>query len=208
MAADLYSPVAPDSTDSYPSLWFACIAEIADASWLQAPSGLGNHSRWEIIRLVAENNILRQLNTGANLVNVFQGNVAPGNTHYAQCFCQDNAEVYAGLRAPVFLAGLVNDSDAASQYSNAMKTIKTGLLALFVPGQNRFKTYYNEADYPDTPGDARFVQKTVSLLLRGVLVCWIHLLNRYNMDYPFWMPSRKIILIYLHRITQALILSP
>lgn len=159
VAADLYSPVAPDSTDSYPSLWFACIAEIADASWLQAPAGIGNHSRWEIIRLVAENNILRQLNTDANLVNVFQGNVAPGNTHYAQCFCQDNAEVYAGLRALVFLARLVNDSDAASQYSNAMKTIKTGLLALFVPGQNRFKTYYNEADYPDTPGDARFVQK-------------------------------------------------
>lgn len=159
VAADLYSPVAPDSTDSYPSLWFACIAEIADAAWLSASSGVGDYSRWHVIRQVAENNILRQINVKANLVNVFQGDIAPGNTHYAQCFCQDNAEVWAGLRALVFLAGLVNDSDASSQYEAAMKTIKQGLLDLFVPAQSRFKTYYDESDYPDEPSNDRFVQK-------------------------------------------------
>ncbi|EFH5537795.1 TPA: prophage tail fiber N-terminal domain-containing protein [Escherichia coli] len=159
VAADLYSPVAPDSTDSYPSLWFSCIAEIADASWLSASSGIGDYSRWHVIRQVAEHNILRQINVKANLVNVFQGNIAPGNTHYAQCFCQDNAEVWAGLRALVFLAGLVNDSDASSQYEATMKTIKQGLLGLFVPAQSRFKTYYDESDYPAEPSDDRFVQK-------------------------------------------------
>lgn len=159
VAADLYSPVAPDSTDSYPSLWFACIAEIADAAWLSASSGIGDYSRWHVIRQVAEHNILRQINVKANLVNVFQGNIAPGNTHYAQYFCQDNAEVWAGLRALVFLAGLVNDSEAASQYEAAMKTIKQGLLGLFVPAQSRFKTYYDESDYPAEPSNDRFVQK-------------------------------------------------
>ncbi|MBN6451315.1 prophage tail fiber N-terminal domain-containing protein [Escherichia coli] len=159
VAADLYSPVAPDSTDSYPSLWFACIAEIADAAWLSASSGIGDYSRWHVIRQVAEYNILRQINVKANLVNVFQGDIAPGNTHYAQCFCQDNAEVWAGLRALVFLAGLVNDSEAASQYEAAMETIKQGLLGLFVPAQSRFKTYYDESDYPAEPSDGRFVQK-------------------------------------------------
>ncbi len=159
VSADLRSPVAPDSTDSYSSLWFACVAEFADSDWLQAPSGIGDYTRWHILKRVAECNITRQMNTTAGLVNVFQGNQAPGGRDYAQCFCQDNAEVYSGLRALVCLAGMVEDTDAASQYSAAMKTIKQGLLALFVPEQNRFKTYYNETDYPEEPGDARFVQK-------------------------------------------------
>lgn len=159
VASDLRTPVAPDSTDSYPSLWFACIAEIADAAWLSESSGIGDYSRWEVIKQVAESNILSQLNAEANLVNVFQGNTAPGNTDYALCFCQDNAEVYAGLRALRTLAALAGDSSAVTEYTTAMQTIKAGLLALFVPEQKRFLTYYNEVDYPSEPSAARFVQK-------------------------------------------------
>ncbi len=40
-----------------------------------------------------------------------------------------------------------------------MKTIRAGLLALFVPEQKRFLTYYNETDYPAEPGEGRFVDK-------------------------------------------------
>ncbi|WP_252517431.1 prophage tail fiber N-terminal domain-containing protein, partial [Escherichia coli] len=156
---DLYTPVAPDSTDSYPALWFACIAEFADSAWLQEPAGIGGSSRWEIIKQVAKFNIVAEINPVASLVNVFQHNLAPGDRAYAQCFCQDNAEVYAGLRALKTLADLAGDTTAATEYTAAMKTIRAGLLALFVPEQKRFLTYYNETDYPAEPGEGRFVDK-------------------------------------------------
>ncbi|WP_258126118.1 prophage tail fiber N-terminal domain-containing protein [Escherichia coli] len=159
VAPDLYTPVAPDSTDSYPALWFACIAEFADSAWLQEPAGIGGSSRWEIIKQVAKFNIVAEINPVASLVNVFQHNLAPGNRAYAQCFCQDNAEVYAGLRALKTLADLAGDTTAATEYTAAMKTIRAGLLALFVPEQKRFLTYYNETDYPAEPGEGRFVDK-------------------------------------------------
>ncbi len=156
---DLYTPVAPDSTDSYPALWFACIAEFADSAWLQEPAGIGGSSRWEIIKQVAKFNIVAEINPVASLVNVFQHNLAPSDRAYAQCFCQDNAEVYAGLRALKTLADLAGDTTAATEYTAAMKTIRAGLLALFVPEQKRFLTYYNETDYPAEPGEGRFVDK-------------------------------------------------
>ncbi|MFH3288721.1 prophage tail fiber N-terminal domain-containing protein [Escherichia coli] len=159
VAPDLYTPVAPDSTDSYPALWFACIAEFADSAWLQEPAGIGGSSRWEIIKQVAKFNIVAEINPVASLVNVFQHNLAPGDRAYAQCFCQDNAEVYAGLRALKTLADLAGDTTAATEYTAAMKTIRAGLLALFVPEQKRFLTYYNETDYPAEPGEGRFVDK-------------------------------------------------
>lgn len=159
VAPDLYTPVAPDSTDSYPALWFACIAEFADSTWLQESAGIGGSSRWEIIKQVAKFNIVAEINPVASLVNVFQHNLAPGDRAYAQCFCQDNAEVYAGLRALKTLADLAGDTTAATEYTAAMKTIRAGLLALFVPEQKRFLTYYNETDYPAEPGEGRFVDK-------------------------------------------------
>ncbi|MBA7739045.1 prophage tail fiber N-terminal domain-containing protein [Escherichia marmotae] len=159
VAPDLYTPVAPDSTDSYPALWFACIAEFADSTWLQEPAGIGGSSRWEIIKQVAKFNIVAEINPVASLVNVFQHNLAPGDRAYAQCFCQDNAEVYAGLRALKTLADLAGDTTAVTEYTAAMKTIRAGLLALFVPEQKRFLTYYNETDYPAEPGEGRFVDK-------------------------------------------------
>ncbi|MGV6310980.1 prophage tail fiber N-terminal domain-containing protein, partial [Escherichia coli] len=159
VAPDLYTPVAPDSTDSYPALWFACIAEFADSTWLQESAGIGGSSRWEIIKQVAKFNIVAEINPVASLVNVLQHNLAPGDRAYAQCFCQDNAEVYAGLRALKTLADLAGDTTAATEYTAAMKTIRAGLLALFVPEQKRFLTYYNETDYPAEPGEGRFVDK-------------------------------------------------
>lgn len=89
-----------------------------------------------------------------------------------------------------------------------METIKQGLLGLFVPAQSRFKTYYDESDYPAEPSDGLFVQKTVFLLRRGALVFWVHLQSRNSMACLFLMPYSGHIPICSRLIMQALILSP
>ena len=155
---NLIYPVAPDSTDSYAALWVANIETFADKGWLLQSSGVANYSRWDVIKLVTDHNLVNQIGT-QNLTRTFQYNLAPGGNRYEQYFCQDNSEVYAGLRALVNLSILVGDSEAKSRYSTAMARIKNGLLSLFVPNQSRFKTYWGETDYSDIATYSRFVQK-------------------------------------------------
>lgn len=158
IAPDLLYPVAPDSNDSYAALWIAAIGLFADKTWLLAPSGVAHYTRWEVIKNVAEYNLVQQIET-VNLTRTFQGNIAPGGGRYFKCFCQDNAEVYAGFRAMVNLATIVNDTDSKTRYSGLMNTIKNGLLSLFVPEQNRFKAVHDETGYQyDRPTYSRFVR--------------------------------------------------
>lgn len=157
IAPDLLYPVAPDSNDSYAALWIAVIGLFADKTWLMAPSGVANYSRWEIIKNVAEYNLVQQIED-INLTRTFQGNIAPGGGHYFKCFCQDNAEVFAGFRAMASLAAIVDDSEGKTRYTGLMNTIKSGLLALFVDEQNRFKAVHDETGYQDhNPTYTRFV---------------------------------------------------
>lgn len=156
--SSLRYPVAPDSTDSYAALWLACIATFADKAWLLEPSGVAGYSRWDVICRVADNNLVSQ--TGPhNLTRVFQNNRAPGGNQYELYFCQDNAEVYAGLRGLVSLCQLLDDAEAKERYTAALNKIRNGILSLFEPSACRFRTYWGEADYPEQASWQRFVQK-------------------------------------------------
>lgn len=190
---NLINPVAPDSTDSYAALWIANIDTFADKGWLLQKSGVANYSRWDVIKRVADHNLVNQIGS-QNLTRTFQYNLAPGENRYEQYFCQDNSEVYAGLRALVNLSILAGDSAARSRYASAMTTIKNGLLSLFVPTQSRFKTYWGETDYPEEATYSRFVRKdrfAVAPWRFGVVTTRAELttygwpvLERINAQYP------------------------
>ncbi|EON6569946.1 hypothetical protein ACBD66_003248 [Salmonella enterica] len=190
---NLINPVAPDSTDSYAALWIANIDTFADKGWLLQKSGVANYSRWDVIKQVADHNLVNQIGS-QNLTRTFQYNLAPGGNRYEQYFCQDNSEVYAGLRALVNLSILAEDSAARSRYASAMTTIKNGLLSLFVPTQSRFKTYWGETDYPEEATYSRFVRKdrfAVAPWRFGVVTTRAELttygwpvLERINAQYP------------------------
>lgn len=155
---NLLTPVAPDSTDSYASLWIALIGSFADRAWLNQSSGVGSLTHWQLIKEVAKANLLDQYHTN-KLVRVFQNNDAPAGKTYEQYFCQDNCEVYLGFERLKNLATIAEETDYVSEIEAKLTSLKEGILALWDSKNKRFLTYAGESDWTTTPSDKRFVEK-------------------------------------------------
>jgi hypothetical protein len=149
---DMLSAYGADSHDSYASClaWAtacACVAIIAAGGSATAfldtvIAGPSGKTVWGHLQDIMYFNVITQIDGTRHLTHVFQNNVNPKGGLYEAYFLEDNCEVYAGLDAMVYLAGLKSDAGYAAYATTSRDEILVGLRALYNQSVGAFKYEY------------------------------------------------------------------